>query len=245
MLKEKKSADLLETFLLREGFSASSIHGDRSQNEREHALSLFRNGRCNLLVATDVAARGLDISDVTDVINFDMSNTIEDYVHRIGRTGRCGNSGNAWTFVNAKNNHLFEDLFDTLVEAKQNVPAWLTSVVQASRQAQAQKQQRKLFGTRDFRKGQYGNYSAQRGRGGFRGGRGGHYHSQQRDNKTHANQNMNGFGNNTNQLGGFNSYGLNNGVFGSMNTQARPFAFNPAQRPTTAPVQNQTSWGEN
>lgn len=247
-VERKKSADLLETFLLREGYSASSIHGDRSQNEREHALALFRNGRCNILVATDVAARGLDISDVTDVINFDMSNTIEDYVHRIGRTGRCGNSGNAWTFLNAKNNHLFDDLFDTLLEAKQTIPPWLSSVVQASRQAQAQKQQRKLFGSRDFRKGQYGSYGSQRGgRGGFRGGRGGHYNSAQRDNKGHANGNASAFGsNNVNQLGGFNSsFGLNNGVFGSMNSQARPFAFNPAHRPTTAPAQNQANWGEN
>jgi ATP-dependent RNA helicase DDX3X len=99
-VERKKSADLLETYLNREGYHASSIHGDRSQHERESALAQFRNGRCPILVATDVAARGLDIPNVLDVVNFDMPNTIDDYVHRIGRTGRAGNTGNAWSFVN-------------------------------------------------------------------------------------------------------------------------------------------------
>ena len=92
-VETKRGADTLEHALLAEGIQANSIHGDRTQQERESALHNFRNGRCPVLVATDVAARGLDIGGVQRGINFDMPNTIEDYVHRAGRTGRCGNQG--------------------------------------------------------------------------------------------------------------------------------------------------------
>lgn len=81
------------------GFRSDSIHGDKSQNARQRALNQFKNNELNILVATDVAARGLDIADVTHVINFDIPNTYEDYVHRIGRTGRANNKGKALTFV--------------------------------------------------------------------------------------------------------------------------------------------------
>jgi ATP-dependent RNA helicase DDX3X len=81
-VETKKGADSLEEFLCREGFRATSIHGDRSQREREDALRAFRSGNCPVLVATDVAARGLDIPNVAHVINFDMPNDIDDYVHR-------------------------------------------------------------------------------------------------------------------------------------------------------------------
>jgi superfamily II DNA/RNA helicase len=76
--------------LSREGYPTTSIHGDRSQREREDALKSFKAGRTPILVATDVASRGLDINNVTHVINYDLPNNIEDYVHRIGRTGECG-----------------------------------------------------------------------------------------------------------------------------------------------------------
>lgn len=71
---------------------------DREQREREQALADFRSGKCPVLVATSVAARGLDIPDVQHVVNFDLPNNIEEYVHRIGRTGRCGNTGRAVSF---------------------------------------------------------------------------------------------------------------------------------------------------
>lgn len=71
---------------------------DREQRERELALADFRSGKCPILVATSVAARGLDIPDVQHVINFDLPNNIDEYVHRIGRTGRCGNTGRAVSF---------------------------------------------------------------------------------------------------------------------------------------------------
>ena len=81
-VETKRGADALEDFLAGNGFPATSIHGDRSQQEREAALRSFRSGRTPILVATDVAARGLDIPHVTHVINFDLPADIDDYVHR-------------------------------------------------------------------------------------------------------------------------------------------------------------------
>jgi len=92
----QRRVDSLEGFLIEQGVNATSIHRDRSQQEREHALAMFRCGRCPVLVATDVAARGLNIPNVLHVINYDMPTTIDDYVHRIDRTGRAtGNKGTA------------------------------------------------------------------------------------------------------------------------------------------------------
>jgi len=98
--------------------------GDRNQREREHALAMFKCGKCPVLVATDVAARGLDIPNVSDVINFDLPSNIDDYVHRIGRTGRCGNTGIATAFVNSKNKNVMRDLYDLLKENNQQIPEW-------------------------------------------------------------------------------------------------------------------------
>ncbi|KAH9634102.1 hypothetical protein HF086_001304 [Spodoptera exigua] len=105
----------------------TSIHGDRSQREREEALRRFRTGQTPILVATAVAARGLDIPHVRHVINFDLPSDVEEYVHRIGRTGRMGNLGVATSFFNDTNRGLARDLVELLVEAKQDVPNWLTS----------------------------------------------------------------------------------------------------------------------
>ena len=76
-----------------------------------------------------------DIPNVLDVVNFDMPSSIDDYVHRIGRTGRAGNTGNAWSFVNEKSNHMFKDLYEMLHENKQVVPPWLTQIVETSGRA--------------------------------------------------------------------------------------------------------------
>jgi ATP-dependent RNA helicase RhlE len=81
------------------GFTAESIHGNKSQNQRQRALDMFKRDRLKILVATDIAARGLDINDVTHVINFDEPASFDDYVHRIGRTGRANKAGKALTFV--------------------------------------------------------------------------------------------------------------------------------------------------
>ncbi|KOB73544.1 ATP-dependent RNA helicase belle-like protein, partial [Operophtera brumata] len=121
-VETKKGADQLEEYLDHQGYPVTSIHGDRSQREREEALRRFRTGQTPILVATAVAARGLDIPHVRHVINFDLPSDVEEYVHRIGRTGRMGNLGVATSFFNDSNRTLARDLVELLVEAKQDVP---------------------------------------------------------------------------------------------------------------------------
>ena len=103
--------------LERDGLKTTALHGDKSQDERLKALDAFKRGEVDLLVATDVAARGLDIKDVPAVFNFDISFNAEDYVHRIGRTGRAGASGLAVTFVSPSDGRLVADL-EKLLKAK-------------------------------------------------------------------------------------------------------------------------------
>nr|XP_051709416.1 probable ATP-dependent RNA helicase DDX4 isoform X8 [Oryctolagus cuniculus] len=128
-VETKKKADFIATFLCQEKISTTSIHGDREQREREQALGDFRCGKCPVLVATSVAARGLDIENVQHVINFDLPSTIDEYVHRIGRTGRCGNTGRAISFFDPESdNHLAQPLVKVLTDAQQDVPAWLEEI---------------------------------------------------------------------------------------------------------------------
>uniref|UniRef100_A0A2K5ZK32 RNA helicase n=1 Tax=Mandrillus leucophaeus TaxID=9568 RepID=A0A2K5ZK32_MANLE len=128
-VETKKKADFIATFLCQEKISTTSIHGDREQREREQALGDFRCGKCPVLVATSVAARGLDIENVQHVINFDLPSTIDEYVHRIGRTGRCGNTGRAISFFDLESdNHLAQPLVKVLTDAQQDVPAWLEEI---------------------------------------------------------------------------------------------------------------------
>lgn len=89
-VETKRNADFLAAFLSENDIKTTSIHGDRLQKEREIALGDFKAGTCQVLVATGVAARGLDIQGVQHVINFDLPNSVDEYVHRIGRTGRLG-----------------------------------------------------------------------------------------------------------------------------------------------------------
>ncbi len=97
--KTKHGVEKLSILLTKRGFKAESIHGDKNHSRRQQALGLFKNNYAKILVATDVAARGLDISGVSHVINYDIPGTYDDYVHRIGRTGRAGKTGKALTFV--------------------------------------------------------------------------------------------------------------------------------------------------
>ncbi|XP_067108095.1 ATP-dependent RNA helicase DDX3X-like isoform X10 [Osmerus mordax] len=173
-VETKKGADALEDFLYREGYACTSIHGDRSQRDREEALQQFRSGRCPILVATAVAARGLDISNVKHVINFDLPSDIEEYVHRIGRTGRVGNLGLATSFFNDKNSNITKDLLDILVEAKQEVPTWLESLAYEHQHKSTTRGRGKRFsggfGARDYRQtpGGAANSFGGGGRGGVR-----------------------------------------------------------------------------
>lgn len=95
----KRSVEKLAVELQSRGFKADALHGGKSQSQRERALKRFRNNDVNVLVATDVAARGIDISDITHVINYATPNSYDDYIHRIGRAGRAGRKGYALTFV--------------------------------------------------------------------------------------------------------------------------------------------------
>jgi len=98
-LRTKRSADKLSKRLRERGFDVATIHGDKSQAQRRNALTLFKNNKVKILLATDVVARGIDIDDVSHVINFELPATPEDYIHRIGRTGRAEKTGNAITFI--------------------------------------------------------------------------------------------------------------------------------------------------
>ncbi|CAO3621513.1 unnamed protein product [Cunninghamella echinulata] len=147
-VETKRMADALSDFLLNHNFPATAIHGDRTQRERERALDSFRSGRTPIMVATAVAARGLDIANVSHVISYDLPTDIDDYVHRIGRTGRAGNTGLATAFFNRNNKNIVNDFIDILREANQEVPGFLESVARETR-------------------------SGGRGRGGSRGGGGG------------------------------------------------------------------------
>lgn len=98
-LRTKHRTDRVAKILKKKGFDAQAIHGGRSQAQRDKALDRFRRGKSTVLVATDVAARGIDIRGVTHVVNYDIPGTFDDYVHRIGRTGRAKEQGNAITFV--------------------------------------------------------------------------------------------------------------------------------------------------
>ena len=98
----KRMVDLLVQRLDRHKFSATGLHGDMAQNKRERIINDFRDGKTKIVIATDVAARGLDVDGVTMVINYDIPDDSESYVHRIGRTGRMGRKGTAWSFVSGE-----------------------------------------------------------------------------------------------------------------------------------------------
>jgi ATP-dependent RNA helicase RhlE len=100
----------LAHFLTRNGISADAIHGDKSQQQRTDALDAFKDGRLRVLVATDVAARGLDIDELPCVINYELPHNAEDYIHRIGRTGRAGHKGRAVSLVSAEEKHWLADI---------------------------------------------------------------------------------------------------------------------------------------
>ncbi|MFV1917779.1 MAG: DEAD/DEAH box helicase, partial [Patescibacteria group bacterium] len=97
--RTKRGAENLKRDLAKIGFQVSAIHGNKSQNQRQKSLELFRNGKVNILVATDVVARGIDVDNITHVINYELPESYDHYLHRIGRTGRAGKKGKALTFV--------------------------------------------------------------------------------------------------------------------------------------------------
>eukprot|EP00474_Spongospora_subterranea_P009445 CRZ09903.1 hypothetical protein [Spongospora subterranea] len=129
----KRTADLLSDWFRREKIGATCIHGDRTQEQRELALQQFREGKVPVIVATDVAARGLDVPHVAWVVNYDLPNSIEDYVHRIGRTGRCGNTGSALSLINERNGSVIRGIYALLQETEQEIPQFLKTMIERNR----------------------------------------------------------------------------------------------------------------
>ena len=125
----RKSADLLARDLRNSGVRCSEYHGGHSQDARELALQSFKDGAHNVLIATDVAGRGLDVKGVMLVVNYDMSSNIEKYTHRIGRTGRAGKTGTAVTLLTQEDEKVFEELSNYLTSTKSVIPRELTQAV--------------------------------------------------------------------------------------------------------------------
>ncbi len=106
----KRSVDEVSMHLQTRGYQADGLHGNLAQPQRDRVMGRFRTGGIEILVATDVAARGIDVDDVDAVVNYDIPNDVENYVHRIGRTGRAGKAGNAFTFVTAREHYKLRDI---------------------------------------------------------------------------------------------------------------------------------------
>ncbi|KAK2708345.1 hypothetical protein QYM36_014081 [Artemia franciscana] len=135
--KKKKKADYITDRIRRDGYPAKAIHGDKDQRERDWTLKEFRNSKINILVATDVAGRGLDIDDIKYVINYDYPHNSEDYIHRIGRTGRSNRTGIAHTFFTPQNGSKAKDLIGVLNEANQKVDPKLYELYESANNSEA------------------------------------------------------------------------------------------------------------
>jgi len=167
--KKAKVDDISSDFALQE-IQCQSIHGDRDQEDREQALTDLRDGSVRILLATDVASRGIDIDSITHVVNYDFPRNIEDYVHRVGRCGRAGKSGTSITFVERRDRKNSADLIKILEEAGQEVPRELSSMSDRYEKFKEREAEAKAaFGGRNFGGGGGGG-----GRGCFNCGEEGH-----------------------------------------------------------------------
>jgi len=159
-VNRKVTVDQLSSDLCMKGYTVESIHGGREQSDREMALESLRNGEVSILIATDVASRGIDINDITVVINYDFTKDIEEYVHRVGRTGRAGKTGLAISLMTRKDWSKAKDLVEVMEKSGQDVPSQLQDMA-------------KRFEARKERDRAEGNDKPFRGRrGGGGGGRG-------------------------------------------------------------------------
>lgn len=153
--KTKKTADFLERQLRNVGFDIMAIHGDKEQRQREYILDRFKRESKLTVVATDVAARGLDIKQLEVVINYDFPMQIDDYVHRIGRTGRAGAKGASYTFISKTEDQIspavLQELLKIISKAGQPIPEFLTEWANSRNKYSAVKRQRDGFGPRNSR----------------------------------------------------------------------------------------------
>jgi len=127
-LDTKRGVDNLTNYLNDSNYNVVSIHGDKKQYQRQAAIGKFTNGEVPILIATDVASRGLDFPSVSYVFNYDMPKNIDDYIHRIGRTGRCGKSGIAISFLSDNNKTIVKPLYDCLSKQNQEIPKWFNEM---------------------------------------------------------------------------------------------------------------------
>ncbi|XP_051167670.1 uncharacterized protein LOC127285609 isoform X2 [Leptopilina boulardi] len=173
-VETKRKVDDITKNIVRDGWPALSIHGDKNQQERDHVLHEFRTGRAAILVATDVAARGLDVDDVKYVINFDYPSSSEDYIHRIGRTGRKHQTGTAYAFFTTQNMRHAGDLIEVLREAGQSINPRLSEMAEMAKTSSSGNKGNKRFGGNSSQykeSDKRGSYEARgRGRGGGGGG---------------------------------------------------------------------------
>ncbi|XP_053689341.1 uncharacterized protein LOC128738319 [Sabethes cyaneus] len=170
-VETKRRVDDITRNINRNGWRAVSIHGDKSQQERDYVLNGFRNGRQGILVATDVAARGLDVEDVKFVINYDYPSNSEDYVHRIGRTGRSNNTGTAYTLFTNANANKAGDLINVLREANQVINPKLVEMSKSGMNGRGGRNRYgNRFGGQQNRPPRDGGYGGQRNDGGNRFG---------------------------------------------------------------------------
>lgn len=121
-VKSKVMADHLSSDFCMKGINSQGLHGGRSQSDREMSLNMLRSGEVQILVATDLASRGIDVPDITHVLNYDFPMDIEEYVHRVGRTGRAGRKGEAMSFLWWNDRSNFEGLIQILEKSEQEVP---------------------------------------------------------------------------------------------------------------------------
>ncbi|KAF2074130.1 hypothetical protein CYY_004572 [Polysphondylium violaceum] len=208
---EKYRCDDLQHFLkIAKGQNSIVLHSGKEQREREQGLRLFRTHKIPILIATDVAARGLDIPNVKAVFNYGFPNNIEDYVHRIGRTGRAGKTGDAYSYVSNATTNL-GDLVKILQRTKQEIPEFLEKYSRNSRQGRS----RYGGGGRGFGGGRGGRGGGRGFGGGNRGGNGGGFN----------NNNGGGF-NNNNGGGDYNNGGNGGYSHGSNNNRSGGYGGN-------------------
>lgn len=166
----KRGCDDLTRQLRQDGYPALSIHGDKDQKERDWVLQRFRAGSDPIMIATDVAARGLDIKEIRCVINYDFPNNVEDYVHRIGRTGRAGATGTAYTFMTHDKSKHARELVDIMTSAQQWVSPELQEMARNSYGSGGGKSRGKGKGKGGGKSFGGGSRSFGQGGGGYSGG---------------------------------------------------------------------------
>jgi len=203
-INRKAVCSHLSSDMLGMGISCASIHGDMSQEARISSLEEFKRNECTILVATDVAARGIDVADVTLVVNYDMPKTAEDYVHRVGRTGRAGKQGSAISFFTKPDSRLAADIINILKQAGQEVP----DLLHKYRENEIiRNEQRQAEG--GFRGGRGGGFGGRGGGGGgYRGGN---------DRGSYGGGNSGGYGQERGNSGGYRG-GNDRGSYGGGNS---------------------------